>query len=40
MLLTDPAETAALGARGRRLYASRFAIEHTLDTLLDVAAVA
>jgi glycosyltransferase involved in cell wall biosynthesis len=40
MLLADPAETGALAARGRRLYASRFAIEHTLDALLDVAAVA
>jgi glycosyltransferase involved in cell wall biosynthesis len=40
MLLTDPAETAALAARGRSLYASRFAIEHTLDALLGVAAAA
>jgi glycosyltransferase involved in cell wall biosynthesis len=39
-LLTDPVETAALAARGRRLYASQFAIEHTLDALLDIAAVA
>ena len=39
-LLTDPVETAALAARGRRLYASHFAIEHTLDALLGAAAVA
>ena len=40
MLLPDAAATAALGARGRRLYESRFALEHTLDALLDMAAVA
>jgi glycosyltransferase involved in cell wall biosynthesis len=39
-LLTDPVETAALAARGHQLYTSQFAIEHTLDALLDVAAVA
>jgi len=40
MLLSDPAATAALATRGRRLYQARFALEHTLDALLDVAAVA
>jgi glycosyltransferase involved in cell wall biosynthesis len=40
MLLKDPGATAALAGRGRRLYQARFALEHTLDALLAVAAVA
>ncbi len=40
ILLEDPAATAALAARGLRLYQARFALEHTLDALLDVPAVA
>ncbi|MEN3340496.1 MAG: hypothetical protein V7647_4172 [Acidobacteriota bacterium] len=40
MLLKDPGATAALAARGRRLYQARFALEHTLDALLAVAAAA
>jgi glycosyltransferase involved in cell wall biosynthesis len=33
-LLQDAAARTALAARGRRLYDARFALEHTLDTLL------
>jgi glycosyltransferase involved in cell wall biosynthesis len=35
-LLADGAARQALAATGRRLYDQRFAIEHTLDALLDV----
>lgn len=39
-LLNDTTARVALGASGRRLYDARFALEHTLDRLLHVPAVA
>ncbi len=39
-VLADPDGRTALAANGNRLYEARFAVEHTLDTLLELRATA
>jgi glycosyltransferase involved in cell wall biosynthesis len=39
-VLGDPDGRTALAANGKRLYDARFAVEHTLDTLLELRAIA
>jgi glycosyltransferase involved in cell wall biosynthesis len=39
-VLADADGRTALAANGRRLYDARFAVEHTLDTLLELRAIA